>query len=175
MADNRNFDVELQIDDLDRKILSLITVNARMPFLEVARECGVSGAAIHQRVQRLVNIGVIKGSEFIINPTKIGYMTCAFIGIFLKDANYFDDVVAEMRKIPQIVECHYTTGQYAIFIKVYAKSNEHMKYILHDHLQQIEGIASTETIISLEESFKRQISIDDQVKEIVENPSIAMD
>lgn len=121
----------------------------------------MSGAAIHQRVQRLVQIGIIKGSEFIINPTRIGYQTCAYIGIFLKDSKFFDKVVAEMKKIPQIIECHYTTGQYAIFIKIYAKSNEHMKYILHDKLQAIEGIASTETIISLEESFKRQITIDD--------------
>ncbi len=156
---NNTFDVSLQIDELDKKILALITKNARTPFLEVARECGVSGAAIHQRVQRLVNIGVIKGSEFIVNPNRVGYMTCAYIGIFLKDSSYFDGVVEKMKTIPEIVECHYTTGQYAIFIKIYAKSNEHMKYILHDKLQAIEGIASTETIISLEESFKRQISI----------------
>lgn len=162
MADISNkFDVIPQIDELDKKILKMIMANARVPYLEVARECGVSGAAIHQRVQRLVQIGIIKGSEFIINPTRIGYQTCAYIGIFLKDSKYFDRVVDEMKKIPQIIECHYTTGQYAIFIKIYAKSNEHMKYILHDKLQAIEGIASTETIISLEESFKRQITIDD--------------
>lgn len=164
MADISNkFDITPQIDDLDRKILKMIMANARIPYLEVARECGVSGAAIHQRVQRLVQIGIIKGSEFIINPTRIGYQTCAYIGIFLKDSRYFDKVVDEMKKIPQIIECHYTTGQYAIFIKIYAKSNEHMKYILHDKLQAIEGIASTETIISLEESFKRQITIDDDI------------
>ncbi|MCQ2214961.1 MAG: Lrp/AsnC ligand binding domain-containing protein [Bacteroidales bacterium] len=162
MADISNkFDVAPQIDELDKKILRMIMANARVPYLEVARECGVSGAAIHQRVQRLVQIGIIKGSEFVINPTRIGYQTCAYIGIFLKDSKYFDKVVDEMKKIPQIIECHYTTGQYAIFIKIYAKSNEHMKYILHDKLQAIEGIASTETIISLEESFKRQITIDD--------------
>ncbi len=160
MAENSNdFEVNLQIDDLDRKILSHITKNARIPFLEVARACGVSGAAIHQRVQRLMNIGVIKGSEFILNPSKVGYMTCAFVGIFLKDAHFFDEVVKEMLTIPEIVECHYTTGTYSIFIKIYARSNEHMKYILHDRLQAIDGIASTETIISLEESFRRQVSV----------------
>jgi transcriptional regulator, AsnC family len=150
----------LQIDSLDKKILSLITQNARIPFLEVARECKVSGAAIHQRVQRLINMGVIKGSEFIINPSMVGYHTCAYMGIFLKKANLFDKVVKMMEQIPQIVECHYTTGSYAIFIKIYAHSNEHLKRILHDKLQAIPGIASTETIISLEESFKRQIPID---------------
>ena len=153
-------DNNLQIDSLDKKILSLITKNARIPFLEVARECKVSGAAIHQRIQRLMNIGVIKGSEFIINPGKIGYHTCAFMGIFLKKASLFDEVVRMLESIPQIVECHYTTGQYAIFIKIYAKNNEHLKSILHDKLQSITGISATETIISLEESFKRQIPIE---------------
>ncbi|MCW3786266.1 Lrp/AsnC ligand binding domain-containing protein [Plebeiibacterium sediminum] len=149
-----------QIDHLDKKILSLITKNARIPFLEVARECKVSGAAIHQRIQRLMNMGVIKGSEFIINPTKIGFHTCAFMGIFLKKASLFDKVVEQLKQIPQIVECHYTTGQYAIFIKVYAQNNEDLKSILHTKLQSITGISSTETIISLEETFKRQLPIE---------------
>lgn len=162
MAEYNNSSEALpQIDALDKKILSLITQNARIPFLEVARACNVSGAAIHQRVQRLINLGVIKGSEFIINPNKVGYMTCAYMGIFLKSASLFDEVVVAMKAIPQIVECHYTTGKYAIFIKIYAHSNEHMKYILHDKLQAIPGISSTETIISLEESFKRQIPVDE--------------
>lgn len=150
----------LQIDSLDKKILSMITHNARIPFLEVARECKVSGAAIHQRVQRLMNMGVIKGSEFIINPGKIGYHTCAFIGIFLKKASLFDKVVKMLEEIPEVVECHYTTGEYAMFIKIFAKSNEHLKRILHDRLQNIPGISSTETIISLDESFKRQLPIE---------------
>lgn len=150
----------LQIDSLDKKILSMITHNARIPFLEVARECKVSGAAIHQRIQRLMNMGVIKGSEFIINPSKIGYHTCAFMGIFLKKANLFDKVVRMLEEIPEVVECHYTTGEYAMFIKIFAKSNEHLKRILHDRLQNIPGISSTETIISLDESFKRQLPIE---------------
>ncbi len=149
-----------QIDSLDKKILSLITQNARIPFLEVARECKVSGAAIHQRIQRLMNLEVIKGSEFVINPAKIGYHTCAFMGIFLKKASLFDEVVGLLKQIPQIVECHYTTGQYAIFIKIYARNNEDLKRMLHDKLQSIDGISSTETIISLEETFKRQLPID---------------
>ncbi len=153
-------DPNLQIDSLDRKILQLITQNARIPFLEVARECKVSGAAIHQRIQRLMNLGVIKGSEFVINPAMVGYHTCAFMGIFLKKASLFDKVVKMLEQIPQVVECHYTTGQYAIFIKIYARSNEHLKGILHDKLQSIPGISSTETIISLDETFKRQLPID---------------
>ncbi len=138
----------------------MITHNARIPFLEVARECKVSGAAIHQRIQRLMNMGVIKGSEFIINPSKIGYHTCAFMGIFLKKASLFDNVVKMLEEIPEVVECHYTTGEYAMFIKIFAKSNEHLKRILHDRLQNIPGISSTETIISLDESIKRQLPIE---------------
>jgi Lrp/AsnC family transcriptional regulator, regulator for asnA, asnC and gidA len=147
------------IDGLDEKILKLITQNARIPFLEVARECGVSGAAIHQRVQRLQNIGVISGSEFIINPEKLGYNTCAYMGIYLDKAKYHSQVAEELRKIPEIVECHYTTGQYAIFVKIQTKNNKHLKRIIDEKLQEIEGISRTETFISLEINFKRQIPI----------------
>ncbi len=149
-----------QLDELDRKILKLITQNAKIPFLEIARECGVSGAAIHQRINRLHSIGVIKGSEYLLDPIAMGYKTCAFMGIFLKKASLFDEVVKLLEEIPEVVECHYTTGQYAIFIKIYAKSNEHLKRILHDRLQSIEGISSTETIISLDETFKRQLPVE---------------
>lgn len=147
------------IDALDEKILKLITQNARIPFLEVARECGVSGAAIHQRVQRLFNIGVVQGSEFVVNPTKLGYNTCAYMGIYLDKAKYHRQVVDALRKIPEIVECHYTTGQYAIFIKIQTKNNVHLKQIIDNDLQEIEGIARTETFISLEMDFKRQVPI----------------
>mgnify|MGYP001129623316 CR=1 FL=1 len=148
-----------QIDRLDKKILSIIKENARIPFLEVARECKVSGAAIHQRVPRLVKMGVIKGSEFIIDPKKIGYNTCAYMGIFLEKASQFNSVVDAFLKIPEITQCHYTTGNYAIFIKIYAYDNEHLKTILVDKLQSIKGIARTETFISLEESFNRHLPV----------------
>src|SRR5690554_1845332 len=147
------------IDELDEKILKLITKNARIPFLEVARECGVSGAAIHQRVQRLFNIGVLIGSEFVVNPQKLGYNTCAYMGIYLEKAKYHTQVVAAMREIPEIVECHYTTGQYAIFIKIQTKTNKHLKKIIDEKLQEIEGIARTETFVSLEMDFKRQVQV----------------
>jgi Lrp/AsnC family transcriptional regulator for asnA, asnC and gidA len=148
-----------EIDELDEKILRLITQNARIPFLEVARECNVSGAAIHQRVQRLNNIGVITGSEFIVNPQKLGYNTCAYMGIHLEKAKYHARVVESLMKIPEIVECHYVTGQYAIFVKIQTKTNKHLKKIIEEDFQEIEGIASTETFISLEMDFKRQVPI----------------
>ncbi len=149
----------VHIDDLDRKILKLITANARIPFLEVARECGVSGAAIHQRVQRLVAVGVIVGSEFIVSPQKLGYNTTAYMGIYLEKVTFDKKVLKQLREISEVVECHHTTGQYAIFIKIQTKTNKHLMKIIDTDLQAIDGIARTETFISLEEDFKRQIPI----------------
>ena len=147
------------IDDLDRQILDIITKNARIPYLEVARECGVSGAAIHQRVQRLIRVGVIKGSEFIVEPALVGFKTCAFIGVFLDTPGRSKDAIKKFKEIPEIIECHYTTGNYSLFIKVYARDNEHLRYILSDRIQNVEGVLRTETLISLEESINRQIPV----------------
>ena len=149
----------LQIDNLDRKILDIISKNARIPYLVVARECGVSGAAIHQRVQRLIRIGVIKGSEFIVDPVKVGFRTCAYIGIFLDHPGHYRDVIRQFDEIPEIIECHYTTGNYSLFIKVFTMDNEHLRMILTDRIQTIPGIVRTETLISLEESINRQIPV----------------
>lgn len=157
---NKNYlENAADIDELDEKILKLITQNARIPFLEVARECGVSGAAIHQRVQRLFNIGVVTGSEFIVSPQKLGYNTCAYMGIYLEKAKFHTQVVEALRKIPEVVECHYVTGQYAIFIKIQTKTNRHLKELIDKELQDVEGIARSETFISLEMDFKRQVPI----------------
>lgn len=149
------------LDELDRKILSLVAENARMPFLEVARECNVSGAAIHQRIQKLMSFGVIKGSEFIIDTYKIGYQTCAFLGVVLKDLSYVPNVIESMKQIPEIVECHYSTGKYAMFIKVYAKDNKDLLHIILDKIAEIPGVLTTETFqVSLDEIFSRQLKIE---------------
>lgn len=148
------------IDKLDRKILSIIKKNARTPFLEVGRACDVSGAAVHQRVQRLIKEGVIVGAEFVLDPKKVGFHTCAYIGIFLEKASLYDEVVKKLEQLPEIVECHYTTGSHSIFIKIYARDNEHLKNILTNHLQCIQGIARTETFISLEETFRKQLPVE---------------
>jgi Lrp/AsnC family transcriptional regulator for asnA, asnC and gidA len=149
-----------QIDRLDKKILQLISQDARIPFLEVARECNVSGAAIHQRIQKLRNLGIIKGSEFIVDTYKIGYQTCAYIGIVLSDIKKFGAVVAELKRIPEIVECHYATGKYSMFIKIYAKDNRHLLQIILEHLTLIDGVQHTETFqLSLDEIFKRQLTV----------------
>ena len=148
------------LDALDRKILKMIAENARIAFLEVARECNVSGAAIHQRIQKLTRVGVIKGTQFQFDPEKMGYETCAYIGLFLKDPSSFDDVVEKLEKIPQVVECHYTTGGYDLFIKIYAKNNHDLLTIIHDKLQPL-GLARSETIISFKEAIKRQAQVPD--------------
>ena len=153
-----------QLDCLDEQILNLIADNARIPFLEVARACNVSGAAIHQRIQKLTNLGIIKGSEFVLDPESIGYETCAYMGLYLKDPSEFDQVTEALRKIPEIVECHYTTGQYDMFIKIYAKNNYHLLSIIHDQLQKL-PLARSETIISFHEAIKRQMPIPDLTKE----------
>ncbi|MCL3780877.1 AsnC family transcriptional regulator [Prolixibacteraceae bacterium JC049] len=159
MSEDYLVDKNVQLDELDEKILKLITKNARIPFLEVARACGVSGAAIHQRVQRLLNMGVIVGSEFIVNASKLGYNTCAYMGIYLDKQSNDKSVVDEIEKIPEVVECHHTTGQYAIFVKLQAKTNKHLKKVIDTDIQNIDGIARTETFISLEQVFKRQVPI----------------
>ncbi len=148
------------LDALDKKILRLIADDARMPFLEVARACNVSGAAIHQRIQKLTNLGVLKGSQFIIDPEKIGYETCAYIGLFLKDPGQFDFVLEELKKIPEVVECHYTTGGFDMFIKIYALNNHHLLNIIHDKLQPL-GLSRSETIISFNAAIDRQLPIID--------------
>lgn len=146
----------LKLDKLDKQILKMIAEDARVPFLEVARACNVSGAAIHQRIQKLTNIGVLKGSEFIIDPEKIGYETCAFIGLNLKEPESFDNVVEQLKTMPEVVECHYTTGNYDLFIKVYAKNNHHLLNLIHDKLQPL-GLSSSQTLISFHSAFGHQL------------------
>lgn len=148
-----------QLDALDEQILKLIANNARIPFLEVARTCNVSGAAIHQRIQKLTNLGILKGSQFIIDPEKVGYETCAYIGLYLKDPSSFEEVIEQLSLIPEVVECHYTTGKYDMFIKIYARNNHHLLSIIHDKLQPL-NLARTETLISFHEALKRQMPIE---------------
>jgi Lrp/AsnC family transcriptional regulator for asnA, asnC and gidA len=147
-----------KMDRLDKQILKLIAEDARIPFLEVARACNVSGAAIHQRIQKLTNMGILKGSQFVIDPEKIGYETCAYIGLNLRNPEKFDLVVEELKQIPEVVECHYTTGDFDMFIKIYAVNNHHLLNIIHDKLQPL-GLARSETIISFNSAINRQLPI----------------
>lgn len=145
------------IDSTDQKILSLLAKNARMPFLEIARECGVSGAAIHQRVKRLENAGVITGSRLLVKPQALGLNVCAFVSISLSEASKYEEVVASLKKIPEVVECHFVTGKYALLVKMYCFDNEHMMEVLLNTIQKIPFIQATDTMIALDEAIDRQV------------------
>ena len=149
-----------KIDNLDRKILKILSKNARIPFKDVAAECNVSRAAIHQRVQHLIDDGVITGSGFDVNPKSLGYSTCTYVGITLERGSMYKQVVERLVHIPEIVECHYTTGDYDMFIKIYALNNHHLLTIIHDKLQPL-GLARSETIISFNSAFDRQLPVVD--------------
>ena len=146
-------------DKLDRKILEIITANARVPFKDVAEVCGVSRAAIHQRVQRLTDAGVITGSGYHVDPKTLGYSTCTYVGVILERGSMYKRVVEELRRIPEVVECHFTTGPYTMLVKLYARDNAHLMELLNNRLQEISGVISTETLISLEQSINKEIPI----------------
>jgi len=148
-----------KIDKLDKKILGILSKNARIPFKDVAVECGVSRAAIHQRVQHLIEGGVITGSKFDVNPKSIGYTTCTYVGLNLERGSMYKDVVEKLLSIPEIVECHFTTGPYTMLVKLYARDNEQLMDLLNNKMQGIPGVVSTETLISLEQSIKREIPV----------------
>ena len=148
-----------KIDQLDKKILSILSKNARIPFKDVAAECNVSRAAIHQRVQRLIDNDVITGSGFDVNPKSLGYSTCTYVGLNLERGSMYKDVVKRLVNIPEIVECHFTTGPYTMLVKLYARENEQLMHLLNGRLQSIPGVVATETLISLEQSIKREIPV----------------
>jgi len=149
----------LDIDGIDKKILRALMEDARTPILEIARNVGISGAAIHQRLRKLEKSGLISGSKFIINPKVLGYTTMAFIGIYLDKAMSNPEAVKQLKKIPEVLECHYTTGNWSIFIKILCKDNAHLMHVLNKEIQSISGVSRTETFISLEQQIDRQISV----------------
>lgn len=145
-------------DALDIKILHDLSISARKPYLEIAREFGVSGAAVHQRIQKLIASGVIIGSECRIEPTTLGYNTCAYVGLYLREPAQANSVIEKLKAIPEIVECHFTTGRYDIFIKLVAQNNDHLLYLLQHVIQPL-GMARTETLMSFREVFKRPLPV----------------
>ena len=148
-----------KIDNLDKKILSILSQNARIPFKDVAAECHVSRAAIHQRVQHLIDGNVIMGSGFDVNPKSLGYSTCTYVGITLERGSMYKEVVSRLQHIPEIVECHFTTGPYTMLVRLYVRDNEQLMNLLNNTLQCIDGVVSTETLISLDQSIKRDVPI----------------
>ncbi|OQX82316.1 MAG: transcriptional regulator [Bacteroidetes bacterium 4484_276] len=151
-----------RLDTLDRRILKLLTADARTPFLEVARQCKVSGAAIHQRMQKIIEAGVVEGTQYNLSPKGMGYLTCAFIGIQvnLTSSTSHEEVFRKIKHIPEVVECHHITGKYSLLIKIFAKNNEQLKKIIVEKIQSVPEITATETFISLEEGFVRQMPVE---------------
>ena len=148
-----------RIDELDKKILQIIMRNARIPSKDVALQCGVSRAAVHQRIQRKIDTKVSMGSGYNVNPKALGYTTCTYIGIKLERGSMYRTVVPELEKIEEVVECHFTTGPYTMLIKLYARDNQHLMELLNDKIQHIAGVTATETLISLERSLGREIPV----------------
>jgi Lrp/AsnC family transcriptional regulator, regulator for asnA, asnC and gidA len=149
----------LKIDGLDKQILIELTSNSRTPILEISRKIGISGAAIHQRIRKLNDSGLIAGHQLKINPKVLGYSTLAFIGVYFDKAERNSEAIKKMKKIPEILECHYTTGNWSVLVKVICKNNEHLMTLLNKQIQSIDGVSRTETFISLEQQIDRQISI----------------
>lgn len=150
---------ELKIDGIDKIIIKRLVEDARTPVLSIAREVGISGAAIHQRLRKLEDSELMLGSKLILNPKTLGYNTTAFVGIFLESASLYSSAIKRLKDIPEVVECHYTTGNWSIFVKILCKNNEDLMNILNKEVQRIKGVARTETFVSLDQQISRQIKI----------------
>ncbi len=147
------------VDEIDQKILKCLIGNARMPFLEIARECGISGVTVHQRVKKLELAGVITGSRLEISPKALGYDVCAYVGIQVSEANRLEGIINELKGIPEAVECNFITGKYSIFLKLYCKDSEQLMSIMFNTINGIKGISHTEVFMSLFEAFERQVCV----------------
>ena len=147
------------IDGLDKIILRALMKDARKSINEIAKTAGISGAAVHQRLKKLENSGLITSSQIVLNPKILGYKTTAFIGIYLDKAMRNPEAVKQLEKIPEVIECHYTTGNWSVLIKILCEDNEHLMSLLNQRIQPIEGVTRTETFISLNQQIKRQIQL----------------
>lgn len=149
----------LEIDSVDLKILSELIADAATPYTEIAKKIGVSGGTIHVRMKKMEELGLVKGSHLDINYTLLGYDITAFLGIYLDKSEFYDTAVLELKQIPEVVNVHYTTGNYSMFVKIICRDTQHLRQVLHDKIQKVSGIQRTETSISLEESVNRTLSL----------------
>ena len=150
----------LEIDKIDLQIIGILIQDAKIPYTEIAKKIRVSGGTVHVRMKKLEDQGVVKGSTLMIDPSKLGFDLTAFLGVYLQKGSLYSDVVKAMEQIPEVTEAYYTTGVYSMFVKIVCKNTEHLRAVLNDKIQAIEGIQRTETIISLEESIKRPVQLD---------------
>ena len=148
-----------ELDNIDLKILELLMQNAKRPYTEVAKKVNVSQGTVHVRMTKMEEAGIIDKTSLRINYSNIGYDITAFIGIYLEKSALYEKVLAKLKDIPEIVNIHYTTGNYSMFLKIHCRDTNHLKEVLHDKMQQVEGIERTETMISLEESLDRNLRL----------------
>jgi Lrp/AsnC family transcriptional regulator, regulator for asnA, asnC and gidA len=149
----------LKIDNVDLKILEILMQDAKKPYTEVAKKAFVSGGTVHVRMSKMEEAGIVEKTTLKVNYAKLGYDITAFIGIFLQKSALYEQVMTALKTIPEVVSIHYTTGNYSMFVKIHCKDTNHLKLVLHDKIQQIEGIERTETMISLEESLDRSLNL----------------
>lgn len=149
-----------EIDGVDLKIISILTFDAKTPYAELGEQIGVSAGTIHGRIKKMIDLGIIHGSKLSVDYNRLGYDICAFLGIYLKESSMYDSASRALKKIPEVVEAHYTTGVYSIFVKILCQDTDHLRKILSKKIQKIEGIQRTETFISLHESINRPLLID---------------
>lgn len=148
-----------EIDSVDLSILSQLVLDASIPYTEIAKNLGVSGGTIHVRMKKMMDLGIVKGSHLDINYTRLGYDITAFLGIYLDKSEFYDKAVDDLRKIPEVVNVHYTTGNFSMFVKIICRDTQHLREVLHDKIQKVYGIQRTETSISLEESINRTLTL----------------
>lgn len=159
-----NMKDDFRIDSIDQKILSFLIKNARMPFLEIARECGISGAAIHQRVRKMEEAGIIDGSHLVVKPKALGFDVCAFVEIQLSEPNIYSPAIEDLKKMKEVVECHFITGDMSLLLKIYCRDNDHLMHVLINTIQNIPGVSKTTTFISLDQPIERQVYLKDSEK-----------
>ncbi len=151
---------ELKLDNIDKQILQLLMKNAQMPYTEIAKKLFVSSGTVHVRMKKMIQAGVVKGSQLTVDHALLGYDLTAFVGIFLIKSSHYDEVLEELLRIPEVISCHYITGNYNMFIKIVCRDTKHLRLILHDRMQTINGIDRTETFISLDRSIDRPVPLE---------------
>ena len=149
----------LELDQVDLEILTILSKDAKTSYAEIGKQLFVSGGTVHVRIKKLMESGVIKGSKLDIDFTKLDFDIIAFLGIYLQQSQLYNSVAEQLEAIPEVVEAHYTTGMYSIFAKVICKDTEHLRKVLSERIQKIEGLERTETFISLQESINRPPSV----------------
>jgi Lrp/AsnC family transcriptional regulator for asnA, asnC and gidA len=156
---NPKLNIDKSLDKLDLQIIQAMMQNAEVSYADLGKQFFVSGGTIHVRIKKLEELGIVQGKRLAVDLKLLGYDIIAFIGIYLEKSSMYDAVALALKNIPQVVRVNYTTGNYSMFVEIVCKDIQQLRFVLHDELQKIKGIERTETLISLEESFSRNVKI----------------